>query len=116
MDSGAALLRSPAVVLLAFLAGLALVVAATVFSTVRALRFWRQAKHTGAALAGEVALFEERSARTEKLLAEADRAGGDLQLALERLRVSRARLQVLTGELGRAQKRVGWLRAFLPVR
>jgi hypothetical protein len=103
-------------VLLALLVGLLAVIAATVFVVVRGLGLWRQAKSTGAALAAEVARFEERSARTERLLSEADRANRDLQVALERLHASRARLQVLTDSLARAQRRVAWLRVFLPAR
>jgi hypothetical protein len=104
------------VVLLAFLFGLVAVVAATGFCVVRGLRLWRQAKRTGGVLSVEVARFEERSARTARLLEESDRANRDLQDALERLRVSRARMQVLTKSLARAQDRVRWLRSFLPVR
>jgi hypothetical protein len=104
------------VVLIAFLAGLALVVAGASFMVVRAVGFWRQAKRTGSALGAELSSFDERAARTERVLAESDRASRDLELALERLRVSRARLQVLLGALGRAQGRVRWLRAFVPSR
>jgi hypothetical protein len=103
-------------VLLAFLLGLAAVVAAAAFCVVRGLRLWRQAKRTGGALSSEVALFEERAERTERLLSDADRANADLQDALARLRVSRARMQVLTDSLERAQKRTRWLRAFMPAR
>ena len=64
----------------------------------------------------ELALFEERSARTEQLLADADRASQDLQAATERLRVSRAQLD-RAPELARdAQRRTRWLRVFLPAR
>ena len=65
---------------------------------------------------GELALFEERSARTEELLAGLDRAQADLQAATERLRISRARLQVLLGSLEGAQRSTRWLRVFLPTR
>lgn len=103
-------------VLLALLVGLAAVVAACVFVAVRGVRLWRQAKVTGAAFSTEVALFEERSARTERLLQEADRSNRDLQAALERLQESRARLEVLTDSIARAQRSVRWLTAFLPAR
>ena len=103
-------------ILLAFLVGLAAVIAATAFCAVRGLRFWRQAKSAGGAFSTEVARFEERSARTERLLAEADRANEDLRAAQERLRVSRARLRVQLDALERAKKRTRWLRAFLPAR
>jgi biopolymer transport protein ExbB/TolQ len=103
-------------VLLAFLIGLAAVVAATVFCVLRGIQLWRQAKRTGGAFSSEVAKFEERSARTARLLDEAERANEDLQAARERLSADRARLQVLLDALERAQKRTRWLRAFLPVR
>jgi hypothetical protein len=108
--------RIASVVLLAFLAALALVLAATVFAVVRGIGLWRQAKRTGGAFSAELTLFEQRSARAERLLAETDRSSRELGLALERLRMSRARLQVLVDALDRAQRRVHWLRAFVPIR
>jgi hypothetical protein len=103
-------------VLLALLVGLGVVVVATVFCVVRALALWRQAKRTGAAFAVETAKVEERSARTQRLLEEADRGNRDLQVALESLRVSRARLQVQIDSLDRARRSVRWLVSFLPAR
>ena len=103
-------------VLLAFLAGLALGLAALVFAVVRGVALWRQAKRTGGAFSSELSLFEERTARAERLLAEADRSNRELEAAVERLRLSRARLQVLLGALERAQSRTRWLRALLPLR
>ena len=44
------------------------------------------------------------------------RAQADLQAATERLRVSRAQLQVLLGSLEGAQRSTRWLRVFLPTR
>ena len=101
-------------VLLAFLAGLALALIGGVFAAVRAVGLWRQAKRTGGAFARELGSFEQRSAATERHLAEWERAGGDLEAALARLRASRARLQVLQNALAQAQARVRWLRVFLP--
>jgi hypothetical protein len=116
MDPEKPLVRSPAgMVLASFLFGLALVLAATVFVAVRGVGVWRVAKATGGQFTAELALFEERSARTESLLAEADASSRDLQAALERLRVSQARLQVLREALDRSQDRVRWLRVFLPL-
>jgi hypothetical protein len=102
-------------VLWSFLAGLAAAVAALAFLVVRGVALWRQAKRTGSALTSELAAFEERSARTERLLEDAGRASRDLELALERLRLSRARLEVLRASLERSAARTRWLRAFLPV-
>ena len=103
-------------ILTAFLVGLALSLVGIVVVTVRGVSLWRQGKGTGRALTSALALFEERSARTEQLLAEADRASQDLQAVTERLRVSRAQLQVLLGALEGAQRRTRWLRVFLPTR
>ena len=99
-----------------FLVGLALVLAATVLCVVRGFELWRQMKATGRTFGAEMAQFDARSARTERLLAEADRSSKELEAALERFRSSRARLQVLLAAVERAQARTRWLRAFLPVR
>jgi hypothetical protein len=102
-------------VLAAFLAGLVLVLVALAVCAVRAFRLRRQAKVTGRAFSSEVSQFEARSARTERLLAEAEGSSKELEAALERLRVSRARLGVLTTEIERAKDRTRWLRTYLPV-
>jgi hypothetical protein len=104
------------VVLSAFLIGLAASLVGIVVVAVRGLSLWRDAKRTGRAFTSELALFEERAARAEQLLADADRANQDLADAKERLRISRARLDVLLGSLETAQQRTRWLRAFLPAR
>lgn len=103
-------------VLTAFLVGLVLWLAGVFILVVRGVELWRNAKRTGKAFSSELELFEERSARTEQLLAEADRASRDLQAAQERLRISKARLDVLLGSIETARQRTRWLRAFLPVR
>ena len=103
-------------VLSAFLVGLVLGLVGIFVVAVRGVALWRQGKRSGKAITGELALFEERSARTEQLLADAERAQADLQVATERLRVSRAQLQVLLGSLEGAQRRTRWLRVFLPTR
>jgi hypothetical protein len=104
------------VVLTAFLIGLVLGLVGLFVVVIRGFALWRHGKRTGGAITGELALFEERTARTEELLAEAERASGDLQDAIERLRISRARLDVLLASLDAAQRRTRWLRVFLPSR
>jgi hypothetical protein len=104
------------VILSAFLVGLALSLVGIVVVSVRGVSLWRQGKRSGRRFTSELAQFEERSARTEQLLADADRANQELQAATERLRVSRAQLQVLLGSLEGAQRRTRWLRVFLPTR
>jgi len=102
-------------VLLALLVGLVAVLAAAIFVGVRGVGLWRQAKRTGGALTKELSSFEERTATAERNLAAWERASADLEAAVERLRVSRARLQVLLDALERAQGRTRWLRVFLPL-
>jgi hypothetical protein len=104
------------VILTAFLVGLMLSLVGLFVAVVRAVGLWRQGKRTGGLFGDELALFEERSARTEQLLAEADRASADLRVATERLRASRAQLDVLRGALSDAQRQTRWLRVFLPAR
>jgi hypothetical protein len=104
------------VVLLAFLVGLVVSIAALVFCIVRGIQLWRQARRTGAVFSAEMSRFEERSLRTERLLSEYEDANEELQVALARLQVDRARLAVLTGALERAKQRTRWLRAYLPAR
>ena len=103
-------------ILTAFLVGLTLSLVGLFVVVVRGVALWRTGKRTGGAFTDELALFEERAARTEQLLAEADRANRDLQAAADRLRISRAKLGVLLESLESAQRRTRWLRMFLPVR
>ena len=103
-------------VLSAFLVGLVLGLVGIFVMAVRGVALWRQGKRSGKAITSELALFEERSARTEQLLVDAERAQAELQVATERLRVSRAQLQVLLGSIEEAQRRTRWLRVFLPSR
>lgn len=103
-------------ILTAFLIGLALSLVGIFVVAVRGFALWRQGKRTGKLFTSELELFDERAARTEQLLADADRANEDMQAATERLRVSRAELAVLRGSIATAQRRARWLRAFLPVR
>ena len=102
-------------VLASFLVALALALGGTVYAAARGVGLWRAAKATGGLFRAELALFEERSARTERLLAESEASSRNLELALARLRMSQARLQVLRTAIERSQGRVRWLRAFLPL-
>jgi ABC-type transport system involved in cytochrome bd biosynthesis fused ATPase/permease subunit len=103
------------VVLAAFVAGLVLVLAATVYATVRAVALWRHTKRTGGVLGRELASFEERTARAERHLSEWEGASARLQDSLERLRVSHARLGIQLAAIEGARARVRWLRVFLPL-
>jgi hypothetical protein len=104
------------VILTAFFIGLTLSLVGLFVVVVRGIALWRQGKRTGGVVTNELALFEERSARAEQLLADAEHANLELQAATERFRVSRAQLQVLLGAIEGAQRRTHWLRVFLPGR
>jgi len=104
------------VVLYAFLIGFAVALVAIVFVSVQGFGLWRQAKRTGGMFTAELSSFEERASRTERLLGEAERSSQDLDAAVARLRISRARLDVLVGSLETAQRRTRWLRVLLPLR
>ncbi|HET7744757.1 MAG TPA: hypothetical protein VFK76_08440 [Gaiellaceae bacterium] len=101
-------------VLLAFLAALVVVLAALTFAVVRAIGLWRQTKRTGGTIGTELASFEEKAARAERHMSEFESSSEDLEQALERLRVSRARLRVLVASVERAQDRIRWIRVFVP--
>jgi hypothetical protein len=101
------------VVLLALLGGLALLLAGTVVAVVRGIRLWRQTKRTGSVFATELATFEAKAQQAELHLAEWERSSAELERALEQLRGSRARLQVLVSAIERAQARTRWLRVFV---
>ena len=103
-------------ILTAFVFGLTVTLVGLFVAAIRGFALWRQGKHTGGLFTSELALFEERSARAEQLLADADRSNQELQAATERLRVSRAQLDVLLGSIETARRRTRWLRAFLLVR
>jgi septal ring factor EnvC (AmiA/AmiB activator) len=102
-------------VLAAFLVALVLSLAAAAFTTVRGVRLWRDARRVGGAFEAELTSFEERTARTERLLAAAEASSRDLEAALARLRASQARLQVLRSALDSSRAKVRWLRTFLPL-
>jgi hypothetical protein len=89
------------VVLLALLGGLALLLAGTVVAVVRGV------------FATELATFEAKAQQAELHLAEWERSSAELERALEQLRGSRARLQVLVSAIERAQARTRWLRVFV---
>jgi hypothetical protein len=104
------------VILTAFLVGLSLALVGIFVAAVRGITLWKQGKRSGGAITSELALFEDRTARTEQLLADADRASQELHAATERLRVSRAQLRVLLDAVEAAQRRTRWLRVFIPTR
>jgi hypothetical protein len=104
------------VVLLSFLFAVVASFGGLGYAIASGLSLWRQVKRTGRTLSAELATFDERAARTERVLAEAERSSVALAEAQARLRVSRAHLRVLTDEIERARRRTRWITAFLPTR
>ncbi len=82
-------------ILAAFLIGLVLVIVATIVCVVRGIRLRKQLKRVSRTMGAELAALEAKSARTETLLSQVESRSAELDAALERLRISRARLQVL---------------------
>jgi exonuclease VII small subunit len=103
-------------VLAAFLVGLAVSLAATVFAVVRAIGLYRQAKRTGRALSEPLSAFEAKAAEVDRHLDAFERSSKELERAVAQLQRSRARLQVLLDSLERARARLHWLRVFIPAR
>jgi exonuclease VII small subunit len=103
-------------VLLAFLVGLALSLAALAYVVVRGFVLYRQAKRTSGAISGPLAAFEAKTAEIDRHLDAFDRSSKELEVAVARLKRSQAQLQVLQDSVERAQARVHWLRVFLPAR
>jgi hypothetical protein len=103
-------------VLLAFLIGLVVSLAALVYAVVRGIGLFRQAKRTGRAVSGPLEGFEAKAAEVDRHLDAFERSSKELEAALARLERSRAQLQVLLDSVERAKARVHWLRVFLPAR
>lgn len=103
-------------ILLAFLAGLALSIFGVIFVVVRGVGLWRQIKESGSALGTELASFERRAEETDRHLDAWERSNAELERALARLRHSRARLQILLDAVEQSQGRLRWLRVFIPAR
>ena len=101
-------------VLASFLVALVLFLAAATFTTVRGVGLWRDAKRSGGAFEAELAAFEERTARTEELLAKAETSSRDLEAALAGSACRRRGCRCCLGAR-RAPRQVRWLRAFLPL-
>ena len=87
------------------------------WSSIRGIALWQPGKADGRRRS-RASSRSSRSAARERseLLADADRSSQDLQAAAERLRVSRAQLQVLLDSLEGAKRSTRWLRVFLPAR
>lgn len=103
-------------ILLAFLAAVALSLAATAVLVARGIGFYRQVRRSGGAFSRQLSTFEEKAAEVDRHLDAFESSSKELERALAQLRRSRARLQVLQDAVERSQARLRWLRVFLPAR
>jgi chromosome segregation ATPase len=79
---------------LTFAAAVVAIVAGTVVAIVRGVRFWRAARHTGSRFSQELARIEASAAEIQGHLDAAEVGVEHLSETAERLRRSRARLEV----------------------
>ena len=79
---------------------LALTIGSTVYATLKGLEAFRAVKHLSRTAGEELERISASSAGIERHLALASESGVRLEASLERLRTSRARLNVLTSALG----------------
>jgi hypothetical protein len=93
-----------------FAAAIVAIVAGTVVAVVRGVRFWRAAKHAGSRFSRELEHIEASAAEIQGHLDAAEAGAEHLSEAADRLRRSRARLDVQLQALREARtvlRRVG---------
>jgi hypothetical protein len=93
---------------------LALVVGASIYLTRTGLDAFRTAKRLSRGVGEELERIERASGEIERHLALAAESGTQLEASLARLRVSRARLQVLTSAFAEARASVDRWSAVVP--
>jgi hypothetical protein len=84
---------------LALAVAVAVVIASTIWTTMKGLEAFRALKRLGGAVTSEVARIEQASGQIERHLALAAESGMRLDAELAQLRRSRARLNVLTSAI-----------------
>ena len=103
-----------ALVWLALAVSLAAVLTAAVMTTRRGFALFRDAKRVGAGINSELEAIERSAAEIEGHLAAASTSGEALSKALERLAVSRARLNVLLAAISDVRASVALVTGFIP--
>jgi hypothetical protein len=93
---------------------LALVIGSTIYLVRTGLDTYRTAKRLSRGLGDELERIERASGEIERHLALAAASGTQLDASLARLRVSRARLQVLTSSLAEVRASVDRWTAVVP--
>jgi chromosome segregation ATPase len=101
---------------LAFATSLAAVVAATIDVVVRGVRLWRASKATGAEFSRELDRISSAAEEIQEHLDAAEASGARLREANERLRRSRAQLDVQLQAVREARATLKRLVPFLPPR
>jgi len=90
------------------------VIASAIYGTLKGLEAFRAFKGLGGTVGAEVDRIATTSGETERQLALAAEAGARLDASLARLRVSRARLNVLTSAFAEARAAVDRVTSVVP--
>lgn len=93
---------------------LAAIVGGIAFAVVRGIALWRQLKRTGSAFGAEAERISRTVAEIEEQLTRASESSARLAGAAERLRASRARLDVQLAAVREARATVARMLWFLP--
>ena len=99
---------------LALIFALVLTVAAAIYATLKGLEAFRAFKRLGSLAGGELDRISAATSEIERHLELAAESGTRLEASLERLRASRARLNVLTSALADVRAAVGRVTAVVP--
>jgi hypothetical protein len=99
---------------LTFAAAVVAIVAGTAVAVVRGVRLWRAVRQTGSRFGAELERISTSAAEIQGHLDAADAGATRLREASERLRVSRARLDVQLQALREAQTMLSRLVGFRP--
>jgi hypothetical protein len=99
---------------LALAVAVVVVALSTVYATLRGLEAFRAVKQLGRRAGEEAERISAAAAGIERHLALASQGGERLEVSLERLRTSRARLNVLTSALGDVRASIDRLTGVVP--
>ncbi len=90
------------------------IVGGIAFAVIRGLALWRDIKRSSAALGAELAVIGDGSAQIEHHLAAAEASSSRLHASMDRLAVSRARLEIQLAAVHEARAQVRRVFWFVP--
>jgi hypothetical protein len=90
------------------------IVVGIAFAVIRGIALWRDIKRSSAALGAEMALIGDATLQIDHHLAAAEAASGRLHASMERLAVSRARLEIQLAAVQEARAQVRRVFWFVP--